>query len=64
MSSRNHVLNRVKVAIGATDVWREAECLAEWQRLARHYRRIGKLGEEERLALFDERVRHYNGTPF
>ena len=64
MSARSHILNRVKVAVGAGDSWREAQCLGEWQRLARHYRRIGKLNDEERLALFDERLRHYNGTPF
>ncbi len=64
MSSRSLILNRVKVAVGATDNRREADCVAEWQQLPRHYRRIGRLNDKERLALFDERIRHYNGTPF
>lgn len=64
MSSRSTILNRIKVALGASDNRRDGECLADWQRLPRHYRRIGKLNDDERLALFDERLRHYNGSPF
>lgn len=64
MSARTQILNRVKVAVGAGERNREAECLAEWQQLPRHYRRIGKLNDEELLSLFDERLRHYRGTPF
>ena len=64
MSARTYILNRVKVGVGATDNRRQSECLSEWQQIPRHYRRIGKLNEDERLALFDERIRHYNGTPF
>ncbi len=63
MTSRNYILNRVAVAIRATGAGREAECAAEWQSLPRHYDRIGKLAEAERLQLFDERLRHYHGTP-
>lgn len=64
MSARTQILNKVKVAVGAGEQRREAECLAEWQQLPRHYRRIGKLNDEEVLTLFDERLRHYHGTPF
>ena len=64
MSARTQILNRVKVAVSAGEARREAECLAEWQQLPRHYRRIGRLNDDERLALFDERLRHYHGTPF
>ncbi len=64
MSSRDFILNRVRVAVGAIENRREAERHADWQQLPRYYRRIGKLNDQERLALFDERLRHYNGTPF
>ncbi len=63
MSSRRDILNRVKVAVHATDATREVECAAEWQSLPRHYDRLGKLDDSERLRLFDERLRHYHGTP-
>ena len=63
MSSRSYILNRVKVAVKATGVSREADCAAERRSLPRHYDCEGKLDEAERLKLFDERLRHYNGMP-
>ena len=36
----------------------------EWDLLPREYRQQGHLSEADRLQLFDERIRHYNGTPF
>jgi L-lactate dehydrogenase complex protein LldG len=63
-NSRAYILNRIKVALNARDNNRAALCAGEWQELPRHYRRIGTLNQEERVTLFDQRIRHYNGTPF
>ena len=63
MSSRSYILNRVKVAVKAAGTARESECAAEWQSLPRNYNRHGQLTDAERLQLFDERLRHYHGTP-
>jgi L-lactate dehydrogenase complex protein LldG len=43
---------------------REAARARDWQALPREYRQTGALSEKERVALFDERIRHYNGTPY
>lgn len=68
MSSRAYVLDRIRASLHAGDAPRghaRAESgEADWVSIPRHYRRIGTLDLEERLALFDERLRHYNGTPF
>jgi L-lactate dehydrogenase complex protein LldG len=37
---------------------------AEWQLLSRDYAVHGSLSDTDRLQLFEERIRHYNGTPF
>ncbi len=63
MTSRSHILHRVKAAVKATGAGREAQCGAEWQSLPRHYNRIGRLAEAELLQLFEERLRHYHGIP-
>ena len=68
MNSRAEILGRLRVALNATEAPRGSErwdrCRADWGEVPRHYRRIGTLDIDERLALFDERIRHYNGTPF
>ena len=64
MNSRNHILNRVKTSLHAHNGPREAQAGEEWRQIPRSYRRIGTLSEVERIQLFDERIRHYNGTPF
>ena len=68
MSSRRHILDSLRVALGAHDPAgrnaREEQCAAERAEIPRHYRRIGTLNTEERVALFDQRLRHYSGTPF
>ena len=64
MSSRNHILNRIKVALNAHGSSRAVQAEEGWRQLPRYYQRIGNLNEAERIELFDERIRHYNGTPF
>jgi L-lactate dehydrogenase complex protein LldG len=63
-NSRADILNRIKVALDAKDGNREELCNAEWHEIPRHYRRIDQLAQTELIALFDSRLRHYNGTPF
>lgn len=58
--SKSAILARIRAANGQPSSSREAE----WQSLPRDYRIQGTLNAEERLKLFDERIRHYNGTPF
>jgi L-lactate dehydrogenase complex protein LldG len=64
MSSRSDILNRIKASLQAHDGMRERQAAEEWRQLPRSYRRIGNLSEAERIQLFEERIRHYNGTPF
>ncbi len=64
MSSRSHILQRIKVALHAGNGARGAQAEEEWEQLPRSYRRVGALNEAERVELFDQRIRHYNGTPF
>jgi L-lactate dehydrogenase complex protein LldG len=63
--SRNAILARIRAANQASNITdRASEQQREWNALPRHYRTAGTLSEAERLKLFDERIRHYNGTPF
>ncbi len=63
--SREAILSRIRAATGATaEADRRSEALHEWHMLPRGYRRKSTLGEEERVALFDERLRHYSGTSY
>jgi L-lactate dehydrogenase complex protein LldG len=64
MSSRSDILDRIKTSLRAQDSTREAQATEERRQIPRYYRRIGNLSEAERIQLFDERLRHYNGTPF
>ena len=69
MSSRRPVLDALRSALNvSTDPThrnaREERCAADRAGIPRHYQRIGTLTSEERVALFDARLRHYNGTPF
>ena len=64
VNSKSDILNRIKGALHAHDPSRPAEAEEEWRQLPRYYRRIGTLNEAERIELFDQRIRHYNGTPF
>lgn len=63
-NSRDYILNRIKVALDAKANNRAELCAAEWHEIPRHYRRLGQLEPPELIALFDSRLRHYNGTPF
>jgi L-lactate dehydrogenase complex protein LldG len=58
--SRSAILARIRAA----NPNRSAAAEDEWRLLPRRYRAEGTLSEEARLKLFDERLRHYNGTPF
>jgi L-lactate dehydrogenase complex protein LldG len=65
IDSRRLILDRIKVAVDTKSGgarWEQRQ--REWRALPRDYRQIGTLGETDRLALFDERLRHYNGTPY
>ncbi|MBV8896301.1 MAG: LUD domain-containing protein [Acidobacteriaceae bacterium] len=59
--SRSAILSRIRAAnkLAAT-----AEREREYGAVARDYRIQGSLNDADRLHLFDERIRHYNGTPF
>jgi L-lactate dehydrogenase complex protein LldG len=63
-SSRTAILNRIKVALNAGENNRPEACAAEWQELPRRYRRFGQMEAPDLVGLFDNRLRHYNGTPF
>lgn len=57
-SARDVVLRRIRAANGgASD---EAKAKAEWERLARGYRRVGTLGREEMLEMLEDRLRDYD----
>ena len=63
--SRAFILDRVKVALDVRAEQNRAErCLEEWRSLPRDYSRSGTLNDLDRLSLFEERVRHYNGTTY
>lgn len=65
VDSRRFILDRIKVAVDAKeDDKRVEDQLREWRTLPRSYRQSGTLQEEDRIALFDERIRHYNATTF
>lgn len=68
LNSRAYILDRIRASLHAGDAprgyQRADNCDADRAAIQRHYRRIGTLDLDERLALFDERLRHYNGTPF
>lgn len=59
--SRSAILARIRAANKA---FADAERQRDWDLLPRHYRAQGSLSDVDRLKLFDERIRHYNGTPF
>jgi L-lactate dehydrogenase complex protein LldG len=67
--SRARILARVRAALGVTsdparDQVRADRAERERLALPRQYRQTGLIDEAERIALFDERLRHYNGTPY
>ncbi len=64
MNSRNYTLNRIKTSLHAHNGSRTVQAAEEWRQLPRSYQRIGTLSEAERIQLFEERIRHYHGTPF
>lgn len=62
--SRRTILDRIRLALEAQSETRSEQQLEQWQSLPRSYRQTGTLNQADRLALFDERLRHYNSTPF
>ena len=65
MQSKQFILDRIRVALDArSEDPRESIRMREWQAIPRNYRRRGTLSEAERVALFDERIRHYNATTY
>ncbi len=65
IDSRRFILDRIKVALDAkSEDLRSEQQRREWNNLPRGYRRIGTLNEADRVLLFDERIRHYNGTTY
>lgn len=64
-NSRAAILARIRAANQASeDTNRMDKQLLEWAALPRLYRTQGALNEADRIKLFEERIRHYNGTPF
>ncbi len=62
--SRSAILNRIRAANHVlNNADRTGEQRDEWNSLPRDYRLQGTLNEADRVKLFDERIRHYNGTP-
>ncbi len=64
-NSRPTILARIRAAnktSAAAD--RVADQQIERAQLPRDYLMSGHLSARDRLSLFDERIRHYNGTPF
>ncbi|HEX4750429.1 MAG TPA: LUD domain-containing protein [Bryobacteraceae bacterium] len=59
-ASKSAIFARIRAANGH----RSGDPLAEWESIPRDYRTCGALGFEDRIKLFDERIRHYDGTPF
>ena len=59
-ASKSAILARIRVANQHVS----GESNAEWQSIRRDYRIRGTLGFDDRVALFNDRIRHYNGTPF
>jgi L-lactate dehydrogenase complex protein LldG len=65
ISSRRFILDRIKVGLNAlSDEGRDAARERDRQDLPRGYRQAGTLSAEDRLKLFDERVRHYNAATY
>jgi L-lactate dehydrogenase complex protein LldG len=63
--SRSLILNRIRAALNVqSQASRDGERQAEWEALSREYRRNGSLTGDGLIAFFDERLRHYRGTPF
>jgi L-lactate dehydrogenase complex protein LldG len=63
--SRSAILSRIRLANNVeSGIDRAQERQSGWDSISRDYRNRGSLSESERLQLFDERIRHYNGTPF
>jgi L-lactate dehydrogenase complex protein LldG len=61
--SRRDILERVRSALRVEpSASRAEERMGEWRNLPREYRQRGTWGEAERIALFNDRVRHYHGT--
>lgn len=64
-SSRQFILDRIRVALDVRrDDPRENRMKREWEAIPRAYRTRGTLEDADRLALFDERLRHYNAQPY
>lgn len=65
INSRQFMLDRIRVALNVRgDDPRENRMRREWQAIARGYRTQGVLDEAERVALFEERIRHYNASTY
>lgn len=65
INSRQLVLDRIRAALDVrSDDPRENRMQREWQAIPREYRRRGTLDESDRVALFDERIRHYNASTY
>ena len=63
--SRQIILDRIKAALDVkSDDPRENRRVREWHAIAREYRTRGTLDDEDRCALFDERIRHYNAETY
>jgi L-lactate dehydrogenase complex protein LldG len=65
INSRQLILDRIRVALDVrSDDPRENRKLREWQAIPREYRSRATLQEPDRIALFEERIRHYNANTY
>jgi L-lactate dehydrogenase complex protein LldG len=58
--SKSPILARIRAANQRVS----SDRAADWRSIPRDYLILGTLSLDDRVALFDERIRHYNGTPF
>src|SRR5579863_3920261 len=59
-ASKSAIFARIRAENGD----HSADRITEWESIPRDYSLYGALSFEDRVNLFDERIRHYNGTPF
>lgn len=65
INSRQFMLDRIRVALDVQpDDPRENRMQREWRAIPREYRTHGTLLEADRVALFEERIRHYNASTY
>lgn len=60
MDARNVILERIRSALGENPGASTPSCEADWASIERHYDHVGRLAEEQKLELFEDRLRDYD----